>query len=75
VIAALTLKHWEALKRALIQIPTLPDPQIQFQEFTVGSPSRILSKSLTNVRELSIIDGEVLRVNLADWEGKAVAQD
>jgi hypothetical protein len=35
------LKHWEALKCALIRIRTLPDPQIQFQEFTVASPNRI----------------------------------
>lgn len=31
-------EHWEALKRAPIQVRTLPDPQIQLQEFTVGSP-------------------------------------
>ena len=31
-------KHWEALKYVPIQMRTLPDPQIQFQEFTVGSP-------------------------------------
>jgi outer membrane protein TolC len=30
--------HWEALKRVPIQVRTLPDPQIQLQEFTVGSP-------------------------------------
>jgi len=30
--------HWEALKRLPIQSRTLPDPQIQLQEFTVGSP-------------------------------------
>jgi outer membrane protein, heavy metal efflux system len=30
--------HWEALKRVPIQMRTLPDPQIQLQEFTVGSP-------------------------------------
>jgi len=31
-------EHWEALKRLPIQMRTLPDPQIQLQEFTVGSP-------------------------------------
>jgi cobalt-zinc-cadmium efflux system outer membrane protein len=31
-------KHWEALERVPIQIRSLPDPQIQIQEFTVGSP-------------------------------------
>ena len=31
-------KHWEALQRAPIQMRTLPDPQVQLQEFTVGSP-------------------------------------
>jgi len=31
-------KHWEALKRVPIQMRTLPDPQVQIQEFTVGSP-------------------------------------
>ena len=36
VIAA--REHWEALKRAPVQVRTLPDPQIQVQEFTVGSP-------------------------------------
>jgi outer membrane protein TolC len=36
VIAA--RNHWEALKRAPIQMRTLPDPQVQLQEFTVGSP-------------------------------------
>jgi len=30
--------HWEALKRVPIQMRTLPDPQVQLQEFTVGSP-------------------------------------
>lgn len=36
VIAA--REHWEALTRVPIQMRTLPDPQIQMQEFTVGSP-------------------------------------
>src|SRR5690242_10409306 len=31
-------EHWEALRRAPIQARTLPDPQIQLQEFTAGSP-------------------------------------
>ena len=31
-------ERWEALKRVPIQVRTLPDPQIQVQEFTVGSP-------------------------------------
>jgi outer membrane protein TolC len=31
-------EHWEALKRVPIQMRTLPDPQVQLQEFTVGSP-------------------------------------
>jgi outer membrane protein, heavy metal efflux system len=31
-------EYWEALKRLPIQMRTLPDPQIQLQEFTVGSP-------------------------------------
>lgn len=30
--------HWQALTRVPIQMRTLPDPQIQLQEFTVGSP-------------------------------------
>jgi outer membrane protein TolC len=30
--------RWEALRRAPIQMRTLPDPQVQLQEFTVGSP-------------------------------------
>jgi outer membrane protein, heavy metal efflux system len=30
--------HWEALTRLPIQMRTLPDPQVQLQEFTVGSP-------------------------------------
>lgn len=36
VIAA--RQRWEALKRAPVQMRTLPDPQVQLQEFTVGSP-------------------------------------
>jgi outer membrane protein, heavy metal efflux system len=31
-------EHWEALGRVPIQMRTLPDPQIQIQEFSVGSP-------------------------------------
>src|SRR5581483_10058784 len=31
-------EHWQALRRAPIQMRTLPDPQLQLQEFTVGSP-------------------------------------
>jgi cobalt-zinc-cadmium efflux system outer membrane protein len=31
-------KHWEALKQLPIQVRTLPDPQVQLQELTVGSP-------------------------------------
>ena len=31
-------ERWEALRRVPIQARTLPDPQIQIQEFTVGSP-------------------------------------
>jgi cobalt-zinc-cadmium efflux system outer membrane protein len=30
--------HWEALERVPLQMRTLPEPQIQLQEFTVGSP-------------------------------------
>src|SRR5579875_954251 len=30
--------HWEALRHVPTQMRTLPDPQIQLQEFTVGSP-------------------------------------
>ncbi|HZP44401.1 MAG TPA: TolC family protein [Candidatus Binataceae bacterium] len=30
--------HWEALRRGPLQERTLPDPQVQLQEFTVGSP-------------------------------------
>src|SRR5580704_10159079 len=36
VIAA--LNRWQALKRVPTQARTLPEPQIQLQEFTVGSP-------------------------------------
>jgi cobalt-zinc-cadmium efflux system outer membrane protein len=36
VIAA--RERWEALERAPVQALTLPDPQVQLQEFTVGSP-------------------------------------
>lgn len=36
VVAA--LNRWEALKRVPRQARTLPDPQVQLQEFTVGSP-------------------------------------
>ena len=36
VIAA--REHWQALRRAPIRMRTLPDPQLQLQEFTVGSP-------------------------------------
>lgn len=36
VIAA--RERWEAFERAPIQARTLPDPQVQTQEFTVGSP-------------------------------------
>lgn len=31
-------ERWEALRRLPIQMRTLPDPQVQLQEFTVGSP-------------------------------------
>ena len=31
-------EHWQALRRAPIRMRTLPDPQLQLQEFTVGSP-------------------------------------
>ncbi len=31
-------EHWQALRRAPLQMRTLPDPQLQLQEFTVGSP-------------------------------------
>jgi len=31
-------EQWEALRRLPIQMRTLPDPQIQLKEFTVGSP-------------------------------------
>jgi len=36
VIAA--MDRWQALKRVPLRARTLPDPQIQLQEFTVGSP-------------------------------------
>lgn len=31
-------ERWQALERTPIQARTLPDPQVQLQEFTVGSP-------------------------------------
>jgi outer membrane protein, heavy metal efflux system len=30
--------HWQALTKVPIQAATLPDPQVSFQQFTVGSP-------------------------------------
>ncbi|MBF6569522.1 MAG: TolC family protein [Candidatus Binataceae bacterium] len=33
-----TRAHWQALTRVPIQARTLPDPEVQLQEFTVGSP-------------------------------------
>ena len=31
-------QRWQALTKAPLQLRTLPDPQVQLQEFTVGSP-------------------------------------
>jgi outer membrane protein TolC len=33
-----TRERWQALQHVPIQMRTLPDPQVQIQEFTVGSP-------------------------------------
>jgi outer membrane protein, heavy metal efflux system len=52
VIAAKT--RWEALKRVPIQMRTLPDPQIQLQEFTVGSPKPAAGYETSNFYDTGI---------------------
>jgi outer membrane protein, heavy metal efflux system len=46
--------HWEALKRVPIQMRTLPDPQIQLQEFTVGSPKPAAGYETSNFYYMGI---------------------